>query len=135
MPRLLLIEDDKYYCEFLGRKLAGRFDICFVHSLEDGIAAMRERQPDAVLMDLSLPDSSLDPLETLARVKTHRTTAPINVLTGNPDVELHRKLLRDTASGVFLKDVNDQDAAWLENQINRSIDSQRFLASTSQVRD
>lgn len=124
--RLLVIDDDRDYCELLGRKLAGRFDIAFCHSIGDGTHAMKQRQPDVVLLDLSLPDSDKEPIQTLSRVKESRTTAAIVILTGNSDPQVAKSLINGTASGVLVKDRDDRDPELMNREILEAITSFGF---------
>lgn len=131
-PRLLLIDDDPDYCEVIGRMLSGRFDVCFARTIGEGVACMTEREPDAVLLDLTLPDSSDTPQKTLARVKLHRKHAAIVVLSGNSNPDIIYDLISANASGYLVKLRDDLKAETMAGEINKAIESQRFCADKIQ---
>lgn len=126
-PRVLIIDDDPHYCELMGVRLEGRFDFAFCHTVADGVLSMKTRQPDAVLLDLRLPDSNSKPKETLARVKEVRTTAAIIVITA-ADVsrEEQSELVAGNASGVLQKGRDDANPDLISREINDAITNFRF---------
>lgn len=81
-----MVEDDKYYWEFVRRLLATRKDPVFVlhhaASMKEARDFLREETPDVILLDLNLPDSR--GLRTLAEVK-EVSAAPIIIITGSDD--------------------------------------------------
>lgn len=124
--RVLLIDDDINYCEVIGQRLSGRFDVCFESTLNGGIRQMDNREPDAVLLDLKLPDSSPVDTQTLALLKQHRHRAAIIILTGNPDPELAYQMIQGNASGYLVKGRHDVDPESFAKDIVSAIESQRF---------
>ncbi len=88
--KLLLIEDDADAAESLRRLLVRTLpagsSVQTVGTLADGLSQLASTPPDAVLLDLGLPDS--DGPDTLARINTPARTVPCVVLTGRDDAEL-----------------------------------------------
>ena len=57
--RILIIDDDVRLCRMLEQYLAqGGYDVTSRHTAEEGLAEQRRRMPDAVILDLMLPDAS-----------------------------------------------------------------------------
>lgn len=75
-----------------------------------GIAAVRERRPDAVVVDLMMP--GMDGYEVCRQLKTDDATAgiPLVLLTARKEVDADR-VRRAGAAGVILKPFNFEDLA------------------------
>jgi len=60
MPQhLLIIDDDRRLCAMLEQYLAqGGYQVSSRHTAEEGLVAQRRLSPDAVILDLMLPDAS-----------------------------------------------------------------------------
>jgi DNA-binding response OmpR family regulator len=83
MPVVLLIEDDVRIRQSLARALAGRgHDVDSVASGMDGLEQVIARAPDAVILDLGLPD--LDGLEVLKMIRAV-SQVPVIVATARDD--------------------------------------------------
>jgi two-component system cell cycle response regulator len=96
-----------------------------VDQLTDALDCLRRERFDAVLLNLSLPDSpSL--LDTFLEVTACAPEAPIIVLADEPDENLANRLLREGAQDVLLK--SDLDCAPLARSIRYSIERQRRIA-------
>ena len=83
--RILVVEDDQRLRDMLRRNLI--FEGYTVDTAEDAEAAfhaMRERMPDAIILDLMLPD--MDGIEVCRRVR-EASTVPILILTARESVE------------------------------------------------
>jgi DNA-binding response OmpR family regulator len=72
-----------------------------VNYLEDAVAALNERSPDIILLDLSLPDA--DGLATLSRLRHYAGQIPIIVLTGNRDEQSAIEAVRSGAQDYLVK--------------------------------
>jgi DNA-binding response OmpR family regulator len=77
-PSVLVIEDDGDVVDLVRRSLERADIACIVAGTgADGVAAARRGHPDAILLDLDLPD--VDGLELISSL---RDVAPVIVLTG-----------------------------------------------------
>ncbi len=77
--RILIIDDDRRLCEMLEQYLAqGGYDVQSRHTIADGLAGQRQWQPDAIILDLMLPDGS--GLDACTRLR-ETSSAPIIMLT------------------------------------------------------
>jgi two-component system OmpR family response regulator len=84
--RILVVDDEATLTELLSMAL--RYEGCDVRSAATGNAAVRtarEFQPDAVVLDVMLPD--LDGLEVLRRLRGHAPDVPVLFLTARDAVE------------------------------------------------
>lgn len=83
--KILMVEDDRYYCEFLHqllcRRTRPRFQFSRAVSLAQAKQVFVEEMPDVILLDLNLPDSS--GLETLSKTKEFSEACPIIVITSS----------------------------------------------------
>ena len=84
--RILVVDDEPTLTELL--QMALRYEGCDVRIAATGHAAVRaakEFQPDAMVLDMMLPD--LDGIEVLRRVRGHRPAVPVLFLTARDSVE------------------------------------------------
>ena len=78
--RILLIEDDQEYADFLGRGLSYEgYDVCHCYSAEAGLKEMNRYDPDAILLDVMLP--GMDGLTACATMREEGYLGPILMLT------------------------------------------------------
>ncbi|CAG0941725.1 partial Sensor histidine kinase TmoS, partial [Anaerolineae bacterium] len=108
---VLLIEDNpgdaRLIREMLAEDGGARFALDHAEQLATGLAAMTEKRPAVILLDLSLPDSA--GLATLHEVQTRSPEMPIVVLTGHDDEELALQAVREGAQDYLIKgQVNSQ---------------------------
>ena len=77
--RLLIIDDDRRLCEMLEQYLAqGGFEVRSSHTAAAGLSEQVLWQPDAIILDIMLPDGS--GLDVCTRLRS-ATAAPIIMLT------------------------------------------------------
>lgn len=84
--RVLVVDDEAALSELLSMAL--RYEGCEVRSAGDGAAAIRaarEFRPDAVVLDIMLPD--MDGLSVLGRVRRELPHVPVLFLTAKDSVE------------------------------------------------
>ena len=103
--RILLIEDNpgdiRLLQEYLKEGSAFRFQVTQVDRLSRGLERLAEARFDAVLLDLSLPDSH--GLDTLVRLHEAAKEVPIVVLTGIEDESLGVRLIQAGAQDYLVK--------------------------------
>ncbi len=84
--RVLVVDDEATLSELLGMAL--RYEGWDVHTAGDGLSAVRlarEVRPDAVVLDMMLPD--IDGLEVLRRLRAQAPAVPVLFLTARDAVE------------------------------------------------
>ena len=85
-PRVLVVDDEANLTELLGMAL--RYEGWEVRAAATGMAAVRaarDFEPDAVALDMMLPD--MDGLEVLRRMREHNDRIPVLFLTARDAVE------------------------------------------------
>ncbi len=79
MTKILIVEDDKFLRDLLGRKLQDeKFEVVTAIDGEEGIKKTEEEKPDMVLLDLILP--SINGFEVLKKIKENPKTSAIPVI-------------------------------------------------------
>ncbi len=86
MVRVLVVDDEQSLTELL--KMALRYEGWDVRTAADGLSAVRvarEFRPDAIVLDIMLPD--IDGLEVLQRVRADGTETPVLFLTAKDSLD------------------------------------------------
>ncbi len=79
MAKILIVEDNEMNRDMLSRRLARRgYEIVIAVDGEEGIAAAKAKNPDLILMDMSLP--VIDGWEATRRLKAEPSTREIPVI-------------------------------------------------------
>lgn len=94
--QLLLVEDNPGDARFVQELLrehenGSTFEVLHVDSLQKAMQMVRNRRFDAVLIDLSLPDSS--GLSTFSKLKNSQPDLPTIILTGLDDEEVAKRAI------------------------------------------
>ena len=103
--RIVLVEDNEVFREALELLLGLRSDVDVVASVGDGreaVAAVREHEPDVVLMDYRLP--GLDGVQATAAVREACPDTAVVVLSGAADHLEKDALLAAGAVSFLTKD-------------------------------
>ena len=107
--RVLLVEDNRgdavLLQEMLLRDAQGQLDLYWTGSLREALDRIQRKPFDAVLLDLSLPDSH--GLDTIVRLSAAAPAMPILVLTGLTDEEIASKAVRYGAEDYLVKGHTD----------------------------
>jgi two-component system phosphate regulon sensor histidine kinase PhoR len=103
--KILLIEDNPADARLLREMLVeirdAPFELEWVERLSAGLERLTKGDVDAVLLDLSLPDSQ--GLETFLRVQAQAPHVPITVLSGLDDAALALQAVREGAQDYLVK--------------------------------
>src|SRR5688572_19478761 len=124
--QVLLIERDLRFTRFLRETLSALtssdIEISVVDNLAEALQKLRECQFEAVLLDLSLPDS--EGIQTFARAHQAAPTIPIVILTGHEDEAFALDALRQGAQDYLLK--SKIDGKILNRVIRYAIERKRI---------
>ena len=105
-PRRLLLVDDNEVSRYIVRELLDRpwLDISEARNGTEAIEMIRDHQPDAVILDLLMPDIS--GMEVLRRLREQTATAalPIVVFTSKPLTDSEKTLLEKMDAGLIRKE-------------------------------
>jgi DNA-binding response OmpR family regulator len=123
------LEDEQLLCEALLEIEENRWwanwrssSIVPVDRLADALDCLRRESFDAVLLNLSLPDSPV-PLDSFLELSAHAASTPILVLADEPDDNLANRLLREGAQDVLVK--SELECVPLARAIRFAIERQR----------
>lgn len=106
MTRIIIIEDQQLVCEGIKSLLELRPGYQVVATAEDGqagLAAIKQHQPDIVLLDIRMP--LMNGVEVLENLQLQQSAIPVLVLTTFDDHELVSDCIRFGAKGYLRKDV------------------------------
>jgi signal transduction histidine kinase len=127
--QVLLVEDDEAHARlaelWLENEGHGRFAITHVTRLSAALERLTASAPDAVLLDLSLPDS--DGLETFRSVRAQAPATPVVVMTGNGDETLALQAVHEGAQDYLVK--GDIDARLVVRALRHAIERGRAEAA------
>jgi len=108
--RVLLVDDQELVRSGLRRIFATTDDLDVVAECEDGdevAAAVREHEPDVVVMDVRM--KRVDGVEATRQLREKKDAPPVLVLTTFDDDELLSAALRAGAAGFQLKDAPGEE--------------------------
>jgi diguanylate cyclase (GGDEF)-like protein/PAS domain S-box-containing protein len=103
-PKILLVENNPAAADEIRATLAaaggGSFDVEWVRHLSDGVTRLKQGGIDAVLLELSLPDSH--GIETFDKLFTATPDVPILILGGNANEALAKQAVGRGAQDYLL---------------------------------
>jgi signal transduction histidine kinase len=131
--KILLIEDNSGDARLLREKLAEVtdtvFDLEWIDRLSAGLERLGQGSIEAVLLDLSLPDSQ--GLDTLLRTHRQAPEVPIIVMTGLDDEALGAKAVHEGAQDYLVK--GQTDGQTLVRAIRYAIERHQMLVRLEQT--
>jgi two-component system OmpR family response regulator len=84
--RVLVVDDEVNIAELISMALRYEgWDIATVHTGHKAVREAKERQPDAIVLDVMLPD--IDGFDVLRRIRTTQPNVPVLFLTARDAVE------------------------------------------------
>ena len=133
--RILLVEDNRADAvllqEMLLQDAPGQFDLAWTTSLRETLERLGREPFDAVLLDLSLPDSH--GLETITRLSAAVPAMPILVITGLTDEHVAGEAVRCGAEDYLVK--GQTDARSMIRAIRYAIDRKQGEEALRAARD
>jgi len=131
---ILLIEDNpadvRMIQELVAEVKNANLDLECVGRLSDGLIRLSYSGIDAVLLDLSLPDSH--GLDTFSLLRSQVLETPVLLLTGLPDEDLAIQAVREGAQDYLVK--GQIDGNLLVRAVNYAIERQRLVAQLYKAR-
>jgi two-component system nitrogen regulation response regulator GlnG len=102
MPLVLVVEDNKDVRDILVETVeAFGYEVTAAETAADAVVSVSFRQPDAILLDIILPDAT--GTAGLERLKRLRPEIPIIMVTANSDDDLARETLKRGAFDYVMK--------------------------------
>jgi DNA-binding NarL/FixJ family response regulator len=109
IPRISVVDDDgelHLFLKDLGK--LGHFELVgSFYNAAQALAGLPDKPPDAVIMDIRLPD--LSGVDCTSRLKTILPDLPILILTGYPDARDFFRSLMGGARGFLVKPVSAEE--------------------------
>ena len=124
MAEILIIDDEPEGREVVAACLskAGHTVWCVPNGRE-GLAAMGERLPDAILLDVRMP--GMDGLAVLEVIRSYLrwATVPVAFLTAYPEDPRLRNIAKHRVTRVFVKSKTNLDELleWVNEQAGRAV--------------
>lgn len=131
--RVLLVDDHKIVRDGLSRLLAEQADIEVVGHAENGLQALiatRELRPDAVVMDVGMPE--LGGVEATRRILLEMPETRVVALSMHTEWSYVSAMLEAGATGYVLKDAAFEE---LTPAIRAICDDRQYLSDAVQVRE
>ncbi|HBA82816.1 MAG TPA: hypothetical protein DCZ95_01860 [Verrucomicrobia bacterium] len=123
--KILMVEDNRADAVLLRDMLLGvepgGFELSWEDRMEKALGRLRNERFDAVLLDLTLPDSQ--GLDTLGRVQEGAKEIPIIVVTGVEDEQLAMSAIRQGAQDYLVKGA--ADARGIARAIRYAVDRKK----------
>ncbi|MCX5715537.1 MAG: response regulator [Candidatus Omnitrophica bacterium] len=102
MKKLLIVDDENLMRDFAKPFFEKQgYSVLYSASGKEGLEVFQKESPDAVLLDLGLPD--IDGKDVLVKMKGLNKQAKIIVLTGFSDDEIKEKILPLGPDAYFTK--------------------------------
>lgn len=117
-PQILLIDDEEDYHIIVGRILAEDYDLTMVKSFAEGAALLGMVAFDAVLLDLTLPDTP-GPLQTLKQFAEYNRDMAVVVVSSHSSRDLMLLALEYGSVGYLVKNRLNPD--WLKSALFSAI--------------
>src|SRR5262249_22850766 len=122
MPTLLVVDDEPNVLYSLEKALSGEtFRVRTARTAREGIEAVREQPPDAVILDVRLPD--LSGLEAFDQMRGMDPRLPVIVITAHAATETAIEAMKRGAFEYLLKPV---DLHQLRNVVAKAVELSRL---------
>jgi two-component system invasion response regulator UvrY len=111
MSTVLIIDDHPIVLQAWRRMLldAGVTDICDAQDVASGYRQFRRRQPEFVIVDLSMQGRGLGGLPLIKRIRAHDARTRILVFSMHSDPMIAARALEAGANGYVLKDASPDE--------------------------
>jgi two-component system nitrogen regulation response regulator GlnG len=123
MPTVLIIDDDRSVLRLLIKALSeSDVDVLTASSAEEGLAAIRTRLPDTVLLDIQLPDAS--GLDIVTQIHSLDPKLPVVFITVSDKSETAIEAMRLGAYDFLLKPL---DVGQVQDIVARTLNARRRM--------
>lgn len=125
---VLVVDDDKSILTALRMTLEGNYAVCTAENGADALKVMREREPEAVLLDIGLPDTSgIDLIEPL------RSIDPEVVIIMVTAVEEARMIVKALKLGAYDYLVKPIDAQALRVTLQNGLENRNLKGKIRRI--
>lgn len=106
MPRILIVDDDQAQRRVLKFRLKDKYEVFDTGSPEEAVALALQHKPDAILLDLMMPQySGFEVCQTLSSM-SFTQLIPVFILSGEPPARYQEFCTNLGAKGYFQKPVD-----------------------------
>lgn len=125
MPKLLVIDDDRSVLRLVEKSFEGsNVTVLTAGTAEDGLALIRREAPDALLLDIMLPEAN--GLELATQIKHLDAKLPIIIITALNDSDTAIEAMTRGAYDYLLKPLDKQN---VQDIIERAFETRRLMQS------
>lgn len=109
--KIFIVEDDPWYGEMLKYHLSLNPDY-EVHLFDNAKECLNNlhQRPDIICVDYNLPDLSGEVL--FKRIKSYNSSIPVIVISGQEEISIVLRLLKEGAYDYIIKDDNTKEILW-----------------------
>ena len=127
--KILCIDDEEMIRSSIGDYLEDSgYQVILAANGREGLESFRKHRPDAVLVDLRMPE--MDGLEVLATVRVESPNTPVIVVSGTGVIADVIEALRNGAWNYLTKPV--EDMAVIEHALEQSLEKSRLLRENAE---
>ncbi|MBR8830098.1 MAG: Regulatory protein AtoC [Chroococcopsis gigantea SAG 12.99] len=105
LKKILVIDDEIDIREIarISMEMSKGWEVITATNGKEGLLVASEQQPDAILLDLTMPE--MDGLTTLRQLKKHHSTKyiPVILLTAQVQSTIDQDYLKSGAKAIFIK--------------------------------
>ncbi|MCL2182532.1 MAG: diguanylate cyclase [Chitinispirillia bacterium] len=127
-PKVLVVDDDESICDLLKAALSARYDVTSCLNGRDAVALIGERDFDAIITDLILPDIS--GIDILAYAKNRDEFAEVLMITGNATVDSAASAINQGVASYMLKPFSIPE---LRGRVEKMVASREFHRKSLQL--
>ncbi|MBI5099716.1 MAG: sigma-54-dependent Fis family transcriptional regulator [Nitrospirae bacterium] len=127
--KLLIIDDDRVFCELLKRHFEEGYAVTAFTDPEEAVKYVKENYVDVVLSDLSMP--KLDGIEILKIVKSESSTTDVIIMTAYAKVETAVEAMKMGAYDYIIKPFTMDE---ISLQLKKLFEKRRLLAENFSLR-
>jgi DNA-binding NtrC family response regulator len=107
-PRLLLVDDEEMFLEYLSRRLINRnYNVTICLSGEEALEKVRGHDFDVVILDVLMP--GIDGIEALSEIKKLKPLTEVIMITGHTSQEAGIEGMKLGAYDYLTKPFNTED--------------------------
>ncbi|MBN1843309.1 MAG: response regulator [Deltaproteobacteria bacterium] len=130
-PRLLLVDDEEMFLEYLSKRLRNlRYDVTTCLTGEEVLEKLRQCDCDVVILDVLMP--GIDGLETLVEIKKMKPLTEVIMLTGHASMESGINGMRMGAFDYLRKPFDtDELVSKIDRAYERKIEQEERIRLTS----
>jgi putative two-component system response regulator len=122
MPKILIVDDDDALRNLMKIRLAGTYEVIDTGNPVQALGLALEHKPDAILLDLMMPNTSGFELCQSLHTLSYTSRIPIFIVSGESAAKYREHVASLGARGFFEKPVNFVD---LKKRLAEEIQSQR----------